>query len=299
MRFVFAIPLKARSASSNWELAQRNLRRTVRSALAAAGDDGLVVVACHDSPDLASNAANVHVLPVSFPEPTDRQDAGRDKARKRRFIGAWLRATLDGPLYVMFLDADDLVHHDVVRHALAHGHGSYLVNDAYSFDLRRRLLQHRPQGFLWARGSCFVCRFSLDELPTSADDTTSAFGQFGASPDQKGHLEYPELATELGRPPVPFPFGAALYTVNHSESTWARRTGSQRPVVPRELVWPKAARRVLADDFSAPDLGDEVAGTLATLPPFVWSSAQRVPGKFQRTARSFSGRHGFGLLSRR
>ena len=146
MRFVFAIPFKARSASSDWEIAQRNLQRTVRSARAAAAHEGLVVVACHDEPDLPA-AANVHVLPVTFAEPTSTQDAGRDKARKRRFIGAWLRETLEAPVYVMFLDADDLVHRDVVGHALAHGHGSYLVGDAYSFDLRRRLRQHRPQGF--------------------------------------------------------------------------------------------------------------------------------------------------------
>jgi hypothetical protein len=285
MRFAFAIPLKARSASADWEAAQRNLRRTVRSAQAAAADDALIVVACHDEPDLTSSP-NVHVLPVPFPEPASRQDAGRDKARKRRSIGAWLRETLDGPVYVMFLDADDLVHRDVVRHALAEGHGSYLVDDAYSFDLRRRLLQHRPQGFPWARGSSFVCRFTPDELPTSADDTTSAFAQFGASPDQRGHLEYPELAAELGRPPVPFPFPASLYTVNHPESTWGRRTGAQRPVIPRELVWPNAARRVLAEDFSAPDLAAEVAGTFATLAPFARTSAERLPGKLQRTVRA-------------
>lgn len=294
MRFAFAIPLKARSASSDWEAAQRNLRRTVRSAQAAAGDDGLIVVACHDEPDLGGTAGNVQVLPVSFPEPANMQDAGRDKARKRRAIGAWLRQTLEGPVYVMFLDADDLVHRDVVRHALAEGHGSYLVNDAYSFDLRRRLLQHRLQGFPWARGSCFVCRFALDELPTSVDETTSPFAQFGASPDQRGHLEYPELATELGRPPVPFPFGAALYVVNHPESTWGRRTGARRPVVPRELVWPKAARRILADEFSASDLADEVAGTLATFAPFARTSAQRMPGKLRRTALSIARRRSPG-----
>jgi len=295
MRFAFAIPFKARSACANWETAQRNLRRTVRSAMrAAAADDALIVVACHDEPDLTSAAAaNVHVLPVPFPEPTNTQDAGRDKSRKRRSIGAWLGERLDsGAVYVMFLDADDLVHRDVVRHTLAHGHehGSYLVNDAYSFDLRRRLLQHRPEGFDWARGSCFVCRFTLDELPTSADETTSAFAQFGASPDQRGHLEYPELATELGRPPVPFPFAAAVYTVNHPESTWGRRSGGQRPIAPRELVWPKAARRVLADEFFAPDLADEVAGTFATLVPFARTSAERLPRKLHRTARAFSRR---------
>jgi hypothetical protein len=293
MRFAFAIPLKARSACADWETAQRNLWRTVRSATrAAAAGDALVVVACHDEPDLTSAAAdNVHILPVSFPEPTNTQDAGRDKSRKRRSIGAWLRERLDsGTVYVMFLDADDLVHRDVVRHTLAHEHGSYLVNDAYSFDLRRRLLQHRPEGYDWARGSCFVCRFTLDELPTSADETTSAFARFGASPDQRGHLEYPELATELGRPPVPFPFAAAVYAVNHPESTWGRRSGGQRPIAPRELVWPNAARRVLTDEFSAPDLADEVAGTFATLAPFAWTSAKRLPRKLERTARAFSRR---------
>ena len=162
------------------------------------------------------------------------------------------------------------------------------MNDAYSFDLSRRLLQHRPQGFNWARGSCFVCRFTINELPTSADETTSAFAQFGASPDQRGHLEYPELATELGRPPVPFPFAAAVYVVNHPESTWGRRTGDQRLIAPRQLVWPKAARRILADEFSAPDLVDEVAGAFATLVPFARTSAGRLPGKLHRTARALS-----------
>src|SRR5436305_5255295 len=81
MRFAFAIPLKARSACSNWDAAQQNLRRTVRSAqAAAAADDGLIVVACHDEPELGSSADNVRVLPVPFPEPTNMQDAGRDKA---------------------------------------------------------------------------------------------------------------------------------------------------------------------------------------------------------------------------
>jgi hypothetical protein len=294
MRFVFAIPLKARSACTNWETAQRNLRRTVRSAQAAGADEGLIVVACHDEPDLTSSGADVQVLPVSFPEPTNMQDAGRDKARKRRAIGAWLRERLDGPVYVMFLDADDLVHRDVVTYAFAHGRGSYLVTDAYTFDLRRRLLQHRPRGFPWARGSCFVCRFTLDELPASADDTSVPFAQFGASPDQRGHLEWPELATELGRPPVPFPFGAALYTVNHPESTWGRRTGAQRTPAPRELVWPKTARRVLVDDFSAPDLADELAGTLGTFAPFARMSAERLPGKVRRTARAVSRRRAPG-----
>ena len=293
MRFVFAIPLKARSACANWELVERNLRRTVRSATrAAATDDAHIVVACHDEPDLTSAAtANVHVLPVPFPEPTSARDAGRDKSRKRRSIGAWLRERLDGgAVYVMFLDADDLVHRDVVRHSLAHGCGSYVLEQGYVFDASSGFLWRRDAGFHRACGSSFVCRFTLDELPTSPDETTSTFAQFGASPDQRDHFEYLELATELGRPPVPFPFAAAVYVVNHPESTWGRRTGQLRPVAPRKFVWPTAARRILADEFAAADLADEVAGTFATLAPYARTSAKRLPGKLHRTARDFSRR---------
>jgi hypothetical protein len=293
MRFAFAIPFKPRSACVDWSSAQANLRRTVRAAArAAAVDDATIVVACHDQPDLGDAADGaVHVLPVPFVEPTESGDRGRDKARKRRFIGAWLRERLNGDsIFVMFLDADDLVRKDVVRHVLSTGHDSYLVRDAYSIDLTRLVLQHRQQGFSWARGSSFICRFARDELPTSADDLASPFSRFGAAPEQSGHAEYPRLASELGRPPEPFPFPAVVYTVNHPESTWGQRSGSRRRLEPRDVVWPSEARRILAQDFSAPDLSDKLAGLLPTLVAFSQASAARLPAKARRTAWGWLGK---------
>jgi hypothetical protein len=289
MDFAFAIPLKPRSACADWDLAQANLRRTIRSAQAAVGSAAVgIVVACHDEPDLADAAApDVHVLSVPFTEPPHIRDGGRDKAKKRRFIGAWLREALTGDaLYVMLLDADDLVHKEVVRHVLSYGHGSYLVEDAYSLDLASGLLQHRRQGFDWARGSSFVCRFTPAELPSSTDDLTRPFSQFGASPDQRGHAEWPQVATELGRPPKPIPFPAVVYTVNHGESLWATRSGGHRALDSRDLVWPSAGRRILAEDFSAPDLARQLAGTYGTTVAFARASAARASAKLRRTARA-------------
>jgi hypothetical protein len=162
------------------------------------------------------------------------------------------------------------------------------VNDAYSFDLGRRLLQPRPEGFHWARSSSFVCRFSLDELPSSADDTTSAFAQFGASPDQRGHLEYPELATELGRPPAAFPFAAAVYVVNHPESTWgggARAASARSPRVSLSGPMPPVASSPSSSLLrTSPTRSQNLCNPCALRR----TSAERLPKKLQRTARSFS-----------
>jgi hypothetical protein len=100
-----------------------------------------------------------------------------------------------------------------------------------------------------------VSRFARPELPTAWDDLSAPFSQFGSSPEQRGHPEYDQVAAELGCPPVPFPFPAVIYVVNHAESLWSAKGRGQRPVgALQDLVPPHRARRVLDHDFSAPDL---------------------------------------------
>src|SRR5947209_2799985 len=114
--FVFAIALKARSVSSDWQRVEDNLRRTIRSARAS-DPAAAVIVACHDEPDLGESIDGVISLRVPFPEPLSPSGGGRDKAAKRRYGGAWLRERMaeGDEAYVMFLDADDLVHRDLVN----------------------------------------------------------------------------------------------------------------------------------------------------------------------------------------
>lgn len=262
--FAFAVPFKSRASSTDWDLAVRNLQRTLESASAAAqGHPVSFYVACHEEPPLSNpGGLDLKVLSVPFPEPSDVKHGNRDKASKRRFIGAHLREVLDVPeIFVMFLDADDLVHRDVVRHVLDHGHGSYVIDDGYILDIQRRALRRRAHNFYRTCGSSFVCRFNGDELPKSWDDMDAPFSQFGVKP-QRNHDEYPTLAAELGRPAATFPFPAAVYTVNHSESLWRAKTGGnvRNLRYSSELVRPGTARRTLAEVFSAPDLSEQLAG---------------------------------------
>jgi O-antigen/teichoic acid export membrane protein len=270
----------------DWEQAQANLRRTIGSALLAAGTgDAIVVVACHDEPDLDDlKGDDVHLLSVPFAEPTDVHEGGSDKSRKRRFAGAWLRQVLvDDEVYVMFLDADDLVRRDVLEHVLEHRHGSYVVDHGYLFDVASGLLWHRRRGFHRTCGSSFVCRFARNELPTSWEDTGSPFGQFGTSPEQRGHQEYDQVAAELGRPPARFPFPAVVYTVNHSESLRRAKSGDRGGSnSPRDFVWPSAARRILAEEFAAPDLARRVSGAGRATSAVAGVSSARLSAKVRR-----------------
>jgi hypothetical protein len=101
-------------------------------------------------------------------------------------------------------------------------------------------------------------------LPEAWDDLSAPFSQFGSSPDQRGHPEYDQVATELGRPPVPFPFPAVTYVVNHSESLWSAKGRGRRPVgAVQDLVLPGRARRVLREQFSAGDLAAQLVGHAA------------------------------------
>jgi hypothetical protein len=280
-QFAFSISFKPRSACADWEQAQANLRRTIRSARGV-GLTGaaIVAVACHDEPELGDvGGKDVHVLRVPFAEPArDAKEGVRDMARKRRFIGAWLRkAFVSDEAYVMFLDADDLVHKDILDYVLTHGHGSYVVDQGYVLDLSSGVVWRRRQGFHLTCGSSFVCRFGRDELPSSWEDDASPFGQFGSSLDQRGHSNYDQVAAELGRPPAVLPFPGVVYTVNHSESLWRAKTGGRRSSPsPRDFVWPGDARRILEDEFGAPDLARRAAGLGRVSSAFARASGARL-----------------------
>jgi hypothetical protein len=263
------------------------LRETVHSATCASSSEAAVAIACHDEPDLQHAAApDVHVLQVPFAEPEAPSQGGRDKATKRRFIGAWIRETAASEeVDVMFLDADDLVHKDLVDWVSSRKDPAHVVETGYILNMSAGVLQHRPQAFHKTCGSSFVCRFRRRELPTSWEDLSSPFSQFGASPDQRGHQDYDAVARELGKPPVTIPFPSVVYRVNHPDSLWASKSQERRRVLASDLVRPAAARRLLTDEFSSPDAAEDLAGEIGFAARFAVASAARVRARLARIGR--------------
>jgi hypothetical protein len=289
---VFAISLKSRRLSSDWNAAQANLRRTLRS-IEHSGQGHLthVCVACHDEPDIAAvDTSMVTVLKVPFPEPVDVVSEGKtDRARKRRYIGSWLRGFVDENVHVMFLDADDLVHKDLVSAVLRSSSLSQIVTDGYFVDAAAGVMTLRRGSFYKSCGSSFVSRFRKDELPTSWEDLDAPYSQFGSSPEHRGHQDYDRVAIELDRPAAPFDFPAIAYLVNHTESMWrAKGRGERKVGSPRELVRPSTARSLLANEFAAPDLARQLAGASSFSAIYARSAIARLRARASAAASSRS-----------
>jgi len=155
----------------------------------------------------------------------------------------------------MFLDADDLIHRDLLARVLEHGRESYLIDRGYVYDAPSGLLWKRAEHFHQICGSSLVYAFHSEELPTSWEDESVQFALFGSKPYQRGHQACDLVATELGRPPPQLPFPAVVYLANHEESSSNLRIGvTRQPTSAGDLVWPRDARAILLDDFGAADL---------------------------------------------
>ena len=281
--FVFAISLQPRLVSHDWQAVEENLRHTIHSIRRSRHANPLIVIACHDRPELASQTGeDIVILQVPFPPETDLSERLPDKIRKRRFIGAWLRSHQDwNGVYVMFLDADDLVHRDLAAYVLADDNRrSYLVTQGYRYDCRSGVLDRRPATFHRICASSFVGYFHKDELPRAWDDTDGAFAQFGCYPPI-GHQDYDKLAADLGKASDAIPFPAVVYTINHGESLRSTRIHHKiRETDVRHLVLPGRARQILSEEFG---FGREGGETTTVAGPAKFTKA--VLGTCLRKAR--------------
>ena len=238
--------------SKRWDEVERNLQHTLRSVQASRSVDPLTVIACHEVPDLGDcSDRNVHILSVPFAPEFDVMNRIADKMRKRMFTGAWLRANLpsDG-IYMMFLDADDLVHRDLAAYILEHDNRrSYLIDKGYRYDCRSALLDRRSSFFYRVSASSFIGYFTKTDLPNNWEDGDAALAKFDVYP--RGHGEYGLIAAQMGKDPDEVPFHAVTYLMNHGESLRLWKTnGKYRYLSATELVRPSRARQILADDFA-------------------------------------------------
>lgn len=146
-----------------------------------------------------------------------RRVGGLDKEKKRRLIGAALRQR-EEPFYVMFLDADDLIHKDLCHYIHNdNNQRGYLIEQGYTVDLARHRISCQGQ-FDQRCGSCYVGYFKPEDLPHHADDLANLFAAFTR------HTDFEGVAVTAGRAPKIVPFPAAAYLTQHESSlTYLKR----------------------------------------------------------------------------
>lgn len=216
----FAMPLIGRASARDWQLVSDRLAVTLTSLLRQTDPRWEAIICGQDRPDGLPDDPRIRFL--AYPVAADPRMV-TDKYRK---IPVILRAISRGPRrdgYLFFLDADDMLHPDLVAHMLSTAEpGGYLVESGYMLDAatgemgRLGLPDARdpnPSPFHRHCGSCSAIR--IDRTRWTAWSLPVV--RRGQHQWQAENL----LCFGLRLAPVPFP--AAIYVVNHGENTRQRR----------------------------------------------------------------------------
>lgn len=261
-RIYFGIPLRAKGASSNWEMVQQNLLRTVRSLLSQESDDVRILIAGHDRPGKLKtylNDGRVHFIDVSreMPVPDSVEGFNADKAVKKNWLGYAVREMESEPLYYMHMDADDLLHRRMVRYVSGSDNKQgYLIQRGWMVDVANQLIapaDERTTPFYKHCGSCALVYFTPDELPRTPTHFRSNFSKY------RNHSRYVETAKNQGKTLHPFSQYVGAYLVNHGENNRNYRGAMSKKVgfVERNLLTDPAEIARLARNFH--DLGKLLA----------------------------------------
>lgn len=221
---LFTTPLISKNRAFDWDVICQNLAATVGSLRNQTRHDWRMVICGQDRPDGIDFDDQVRFLQYEVPDTeTDKNALNFDKWLKLKQMTAHLCDTETGDGYLFQLDADDIVHPDLVRFICGdnNGHG-YYITQGYMVDLASR-----EMGFLGARslrrpfakpfnrecGSCVAARFDFRN--------GSAFQE---PLDARGrHKDMHENLAAYGFALEPVTFPAGLYIVNHGENIRQRR----------------------------------------------------------------------------
>ena len=120
---VFAIPLRSKGSSKNWEGVVHNFNATIKSIFNQSGSKNFrVIVACNEIPELYGKYdERLEFISLNMPTPNSWIEKARDKGWKLTEIAVRIRQILektDNPengIYVMPVDADDLLNNKIAK----------------------------------------------------------------------------------------------------------------------------------------------------------------------------------------
>lgn len=141
---VFAIPLRAKATSKDWNKCEERLTQTVRSIFNQTCGDFKCIIACNELPQLnCKYDERLEFIPLEMPIPHSWIEMARDKFWKLTVIAVRIRQILEQQaepekgIYVMPVDADDLLNCKIAEYCKAHPDENGLVSDS---------------GYVWKRG---------------------------------------------------------------------------------------------------------------------------------------------------
>lgn len=213
----FAIPLRSRETTKNWENVCRVFRRTLDSAYAQTDGDFKVLVACHERPAFAGEYdERVEFLMSDQAVPRNQQEMLLDKGYKISMMGRRIREHGGG--YVMILDADDLVSNRVAAFVNSQPECSgYVSRFGYIYYEGSRYMKMIRNPYRIC-GSCTIVHYREDELPDRLPESLLDRSHIDRWLIRTSHRILPEKLAKMGRPLQNLPFPSTVYLRNTGDN---------------------------------------------------------------------------------
>lgn len=241
----FIVPVVGRKLIEDWQAVEARLRAAVDSLQRQTDGRWRALVCCEDVPDLPWSDKLRHL-------PFVKHGDGFDKWDKLRALVAEVHKDPQAQGYLMPLDADDLVHPDLVARLLTEAApNGYLMQSGFMFDAGaqklaiarpRSLMRPRQKAFWKLCGSCAA--FPLD----TASPASLPFLQGVVSYE---HRMFEYLARLASRPLRPVPEPLVTYMTNHGNnfSRLRGRGGFKARLIARYAVTDPAMLARFHGDF--------------------------------------------------
>lgn len=195
-KIAFAISLKSKVASLDWERVQMNLSNTLRSILSNTDQNFMIIVAGHEKPDIEEmNHEKVKWIKVNFPTPKNSSQYTNDKYNKRIVIGSFLRDNgFSG--YFAPIDADDWVHYRFVEYIRSQPvTRAFILNKGFVMNKGLNEIWKRSENFFTGCGSCVAFYFDNKDLPKTTKKESTISSLFKVT--IKSHTKIPQHLDEI------------------------------------------------------------------------------------------------------
>lgn len=218
---VFCAPLMGRHIAEDWGVVSAGVAHMTASLIAQTNPNWTLLLTSQDRPDTLPDDPRIQFLPFDAPV------TGMDKLIKVKYLVNALGPSMEGrDGYLHALDADDILHPDLVAHICRdnngqgywHKYGGML--DAETGRIARcgpRSLRYptsRP--FLSQCGSSAAVYVDYRDPARRADELATLFYT-------SGHRNFLRVSRALGLHLAPLPFAAALYVMNTGENMRQKR----------------------------------------------------------------------------
>jgi hypothetical protein len=245
-RVIFLIPLISRNRSTSWGRVDENLALTLKSLIAQSNPNWEAWICGQDAPPCVSIDPRIRFIKYSE---NIQPDQISDKGPKMKLLRQRLFEAPPGDGYLFYLDADDILHPELVDYFLTRADESgYIIQSGYIMNYStgvlgeygRKTARHwRRRPFFLHCGSCSAIRVDR----RSGRSFEAVLEERGKHGQQRERLAY--FGLELAE--VPFP--AAIYMVNHGENLRMRRgkLDAKLRYLRKNILRPEEATAVLEE----------------------------------------------------